>query len=271
MIDRLYLEYVKNNLEVRVGRQRINWGINTVWNPNDIFNAFAFTDFDYEERPGSDAIRIKYYTGIASSVEVATRIFNVFEKDSLKQEKIIAGLWKINKWNYDFQLLAGYVKNDLAIGGGWAGNIKNASFKGEFTYFYALEDSVQHAFAATLGWDYSFSNSLYINAGYLYNSIGASNADVSNLFQFELSARNLYPYKHAIFAQTSYPFSPLINAGVAVIYSPVNVHPLFVNPTFTLSITENWDLDFIGQIVFNDSGKYSSPLQAFFIRLKFSY
>ncbi|MCB0587507.1 MAG: hypothetical protein KDD06_19590, partial [Phaeodactylibacter sp.] len=29
MIDRLYLEYFKGNWEVRLGRQRINWGIST--------------------------------------------------------------------------------------------------------------------------------------------------------------------------------------------------------------------------------------------------
>ena len=33
MLDRLYFEYVKNNWEIRLGRQRVNWGINTVWNP----------------------------------------------------------------------------------------------------------------------------------------------------------------------------------------------------------------------------------------------
>ena len=61
IIDRAYFQYTKEQLEIRFGRQRINWGINTIWNPNDLFNAFSFTDFDYEERPGSDALRIQYY------------------------------------------------------------------------------------------------------------------------------------------------------------------------------------------------------------------
>ncbi|MEN8790469.1 MAG: hypothetical protein ABF295_13200, partial [Flavobacteriaceae bacterium] len=61
MIDRLYLEWLHNDITLKVGRQRINWGINTVWNPNDIFNAYSYFDFDYEERPGTDAIRLEYY------------------------------------------------------------------------------------------------------------------------------------------------------------------------------------------------------------------
>jgi len=64
MLDRLSLQWVKGDWEVTAGRQRINWGISSVWNPNDIFNAFSFTDFDYEERPGSDAVR----TGRAAPV-----------------------------------------------------------------------------------------------------------------------------------------------------------------------------------------------------------
>jgi hypothetical protein len=265
MLDRLYFEYVKNNWEIRLGRQRVNWGINTVWNPNDIFNAYSFTDFDYEERPGSDALRVKYYTGYASSIEIVGKLFDNWD------EATIGALWRWNKWNYDFQILAAYVENDLAFGGGWAGNIKNASFKGEFTYFLATDSETKDNFAATFGMDYSFSNSFYINVGFLYNHLGSSSDNVANLFNFELSARNLYPYKYAIFGQWSYPFSPLINGGMAIIYSPVEVHPLFINPTITLSIKENWDMDFVGQFVFNKNEKYTSPLQVAFLRLKFSF
>ena len=266
MIDRLYLEYFKGDWEVRLGRQRINWGISTVWNPNDIFNAFAFTDFDYEERPGSDALRVKYYTGFASSLELAVQAFDRWD------EATIAGLWKFNKGTYDFQVLAGYTQQDLALGGGWAGNLDDAGLKGEFTYFLPLNDSRQESFAATVGVDYSFSNSLYLNTGYLYNSRGSTNASVANLFNFELSARNLYPYRHGIFAQVSYPFTPLLNGGAAFIYSPVEVHALFVNPTLTLSVADNWGLDLVGQLIFDKEEKgYTSPIQAFFLRLKFSY
>ena len=265
MLDRFYLEFVQGNWEVRLGRQRVNWGINTVWNPNDIFNAFSFTDFDYEERPGSDALRVTYYTGFASSVEIVAGAFDTWD------EATIAGLWRFNKWQYDFQLLGGYSERFLTLGGGWAGNLKNAGLKGEFTYFHGLEDGLEDAFAATLGLDYSFSNSTYVNFGVLYNSEGSSNAPISGLFSFELSARNLYPYRWAFFGQASYPFTPLLNGGVAVIYSPVKVHPLFLNPTLTFSIKENWDLDMVGQLIFSKEAKYTSPIQAAFLRLKFSF
>ncbi len=265
VLDRLFLEYSKDNWEIRLGRQRVNWGISTVWNPNDIFNAFSFTDFDYEERPGSDAIRIKYYTGIASSVELVAKGFDNFE------EAVMAGMWKFNRWSYDFQLLAGVVQEDFAIGAGWAGNIGNAGFKGEATYFLPMEEEGTAAFTIALGVDYAFSNALYLNVGYLYNESGSSNAGVGGLFSFQLSARNLYPYRHALFVQQSYPLTPILNTSLAIIYSPVSVHPLFLNPVFTYSIKENWDLDLVGQIVFNEDEGYKSPVQAIFLRTKFSF
>jgi len=57
--DRLWYKGYYKSWEWSLGRQRINWGINSYWNANDLFNAFTFTDFDYEERPGSDALRIQ--------------------------------------------------------------------------------------------------------------------------------------------------------------------------------------------------------------------
>ncbi len=266
VLDRLYLEYSSGNWEIRLGRQRVNWGINTVWNPNDIFNAFAFTDFDYEERPGSDAVRVKYYTGISSSVEIAAKA-----ADNLN-EAVIAGMWKFNKWNYDFQLLGGYMKDDIVLGAGWAGNLKNAGLKGEISWFTPVNDNDEaDAFAATVGVDYSFANSLYLNGGALFNSMGFSKGDASTLFSFELSAKNLYPYKWAFFGQANYPFTPLLNGGLAVIYSPVESQALFLNPVVTYSIKENWDLDLVGQVVFDKTEKYGSSLQAVFLRVKYSY
>ena len=266
MLDRLYLEYSKDKWEIRVGRQRVNWGISTIWNPNDIYNAFAFTDFDYEERPGSDALRIKYYSGVTSSIEVVAKAADHIN------EAVIAGMLKFNKWNYDFQLLSGIVQNEWALGGGWAGNIKNAGFKGEWTLFLPLEAQQANSFAFTLGTDYVFANGLYANIGYLYNSNGTTSDNILGLFNFELSAKNLYPYRHGILLQGSIPISPLINGSMAIIYSPVNVHPLFFNPAFTYSIATDWDLDLVGQLVFNEQGgSFQSPLQALFLRLKFSY
>ncbi len=267
IIDRFYGEYSKGNWEIRLGRQRINWGINTVWNPNDIFNAYSFTDFDYEERPGSDALRIRYYTGYAGSIEVAAKFADTWS------ESTVGLLWTFNQWNYDFQILTGVTQGDYTLGGGWAGNLKDVGFKGEFTYFLPFEKEDSKSFTATLGADYSFGNSLYLNIGLLYNSNGTTTGDITQLFTFDLSAKNLYPYKYATFLSANYPISPLLSGGLALIYSPSQAKALFINPTLTYSIKENWDVDFVSQVALDKEkgAKYRSPVKAFFLRFKFSF
>lgn len=267
MIDRLYMEYSLDKWEFRLGRQRINWGIGTVWNPNDVFNAFSFTDFDYEERPGSDALRVRYFSGAASSVELAVKAFKN------REDAVAALLWKFNALQFDWQLLGGYVREDLVLGTGWAGNIGNAGLKGEASYFAPLRKEGQEAFALTVAGDYSFRNSLYVQAGYLYNSLGAVRGDIQGLFGFRLSAKNLYPFRHALFVQANKPITPLLYGGLSLIYSPVESRAFFINPLLTLSMAPNWDLDLVGQVVANRSAdqRFSSPVQAVFLRTKFSF
>jgi len=129
--DRLNLNYSYGNWDITLGRQRINWGINTVWNPNDLFNSQNFLDTDYEEKPGSDALRIQYTTGETSSLEIA---FHPDKEFKMKQS-VLAAIYKFNFRSFDFQILAARYLQDYSMGMGWAGNIKNAGFKGEINYF----------------------------------------------------------------------------------------------------------------------------------------
>ncbi len=263
-LDRFYGEWAKGDWEVRLGRQRVNWGISTIWNPNDIFNAYNFVDFDYEERPGSDALRVKRYLGFASSIEVAV---NAFRK---KEDAIGALKANFHTGTYDWQVLAGVVEEHLTLGGGWAGNLGDASLKGEASWFHPLKDSLENSYAATVAVDYTFENQLYLSGGVLFNSNGTT-ASGGDLFSFELSARNLYPYKYSILAQASYPVNPLLNGFLIVVYSPGDAHAMFVNPVLTYSLSQNWDLDLVGQIVFLNEDKYRSTVQAGFIRVKWSF
>lgn len=267
-VDRLYLAYDSEKWSISLGRQRINWGVGSLWNPNDIFNAFSFTDFDYEERPGADAFLIRHYMGYTSSIEFAINAF-----DDWRRMKS-AFLLKFNKWNYDFQVLAGISEQNLVAGGAWVGAIGTLGIDGEFSYFYDLDSTTnrRHSFAATLGVNYMFSNSLFITGGFLYNSNGVMSGSASGLFNFQLSAKNLYPYRYAVSTTVSYPFSPALSGVLSAVYSPNESHALFLSPVLTYSIHDNWDFDLLGQITFSkENGKYKSPLQAFFLRLKFSF
>ena len=262
MLDRAYAEWIRNNWEIRIGRQRINWGTNLIWNPNDVFNAYSFFDFDYEERPGSDAIRIKKYTGFASSVEVAASFTKDFENS------VVAGMWTFNRNNYDVKILTGKSYSDIILGTGWAGNIGKGGFKGEITWFKPYDKDVSYeALLASVSLDYSFKNSLYLLGSVLYNSAGESEPP-SDLFLIRsrtLTAKELSPYSWSTFLQGSYQVHPLVLTGLAVILYPTN-GDLFVNPSVTVSLVKNLDLDLIGQLFFGEIENY-----ALYGRLKWSF
>ncbi len=266
-IDRLYIDYSIQDWQLRIGRQRINWGINTIWNPHDIFNAYAFTDFDYEERPGADAVLIRKYWGFASQVEFAVAPMRNFEDWTMGMR--LRTNWK----NYDWQWIAGKFQEDAVVGFGWAGALGNVGFKGEFSYFAQLDSLSANAFVGTLSAEYVFSSGLFVAGGLLYNSNGSPDAPLTQLFQAQISAKNLYPYESAVFVQGGYTLNPLSNLGLAIIYSPNKVHPAFLNPSFTYSIASNWDIDLIGQIALQKppNDPYQSLVNALFLRLKWSF
>lgn len=264
MLDRLSLRWVHVDWEITLGRQRVNWGQNLVWNPNDIFNAYSFFDFDYEERPGADALRIVRYLGFASKLEFAIKAAHNMD------ELTSAFLYKFNYKEYDIQLITGVMQGDYTFGLGWSGNLMNAGFKGELSYFKDFELN-NGDISSSISFDYSFENSLYLHISGLYNGFGSTDLNTENLLlntQTRLSAKNLLPFKYAGLAQTSYQFHPLVNGGIAVMFFP-GQESLFINPNIGYSITQNFDLDAIAQIIYLGDGM--SLQSSFFIRGKWSF
>ncbi|RMG23462.1 MAG: hypothetical protein D6730_14425, partial [Bacteroidetes bacterium] len=274
IVDRAYLNWAGEKWEVRLGRQRINWGINLAWNPNDLFNPLNFLDFDYEERPGRDALRVQYFPGLMSSVELA------FAPAKKISNSIGAALYKFNLGTYDIQLLAGYARGDLAFGGGWAGYIGGAGFKGEATYYSptgAATDTLGRAFIFSTALDYQFGNGIYATASVLYNSKGqglnngATQGPLLLGGSSTVSSKNLFPGKWAYLLQASRQLHPLVSLSVAGLYTPTDNLSIFF-PTITYSIKENWDLDLVAQAALADQNEaYRHLGTSLFFRLKWSY
>jgi len=268
MIDRALINYSGKHLDVTVGRQRINWGLNMIWNPNDIFNTYNFFDFDYEERPGSDAVRVQYNWGGFSSVEFAAK------KGKADDDHTAAMLFKGNSHSYDYQGMAGIYKKDVVLGLGWAGNIKEAGFKGEFSYFHPYENLADTSgiLNGSVSFDYSFSNGLYVHLSGYYNSAGSDNLNLFSSQQFFIvNPKQLLPFKYAGFLQFSKQITPLFMLGLSNIYSPANDTWVIV-PSAQYSIASNWEITLLGQSFFSDvNNVYRSLGNSAFLRFKFSF
>ncbi|OFX39379.1 MAG: hypothetical protein A2W95_00180 [Bacteroidetes bacterium GWA2_40_14] len=265
-VDRAFVEYVHGTNELTIGRQRINWGRSLVWNPNDIFNAYSYYDFDYTEKPGSDAIRAIHYFGTASSFEFVTKV------DSANHLSFGA-LTKFNKWGYDIQLMGGYIQNeDVVIGVGWEGNIKKFSFRGETSYFHPekkFSDSTG-VFLATLGTDISFDNNLMIQAEFLYNDKKAL-IPLIQLVSAPSNSKSLSISTYNVFANVIYPITPIFSAYLAGMYY-TDQNGFFLMPGVDISLTNNLNASLIYQY-FNLEifGRQRISMNMAFARLKWSF
>lgn len=270
-IDRLFMQYNAKKFTLTLGRQRINWGINTVWQPNDIFNNFNYLDFNYPERPGADAVRFQYYTGVASSLDIAYKI-------NAKKQSTIAAKYAFNRWNYDFQVLLGIMNDTYWTGGiGFSGNIGGAGINGEASYFIPKNGStnatLNKALIASLGGNYMFKNNLFLNVGFLINSEGSTGKVPRSMFSMmdTISALDYTQSLGEIFASASYPITPLINADVSGMINPFD-GSFYVGPSLNISLNNNVSLYFIAQTFWGEQGsEYGDLGKMFFTRLQWNF
>lgn len=279
-IDRLWLDYVKDDWQFTVGRQRIAWGTSWAWNPTDLFNPKDVLDFDYEEMPGADAVRIQYYTGPVTKVELAV------SPGKRKEDLIAAGLISFNQWNYDFNFIAGYKKERWVLGGGWVGDISNAGFRGEILVSQAPKknyDSPMYQFlnleplssdapdvSFVISGDYTLPNSFYIHTEILFNSRGTKS--YASLYRAEAVELDLLtPARWSVFQEFAYQFTPLFRGSIFSIYNP-NDKSFVIVPSATYSVKTNLDFYltglFFGGESYTEFGDYGSTL---FVRLKYSF
>lgn len=266
-IDRLYASYYNGPWDVTLGRQRINWSRTFVWSPNDLFNNFAYLDFDYEERPGTDALNLQYSWSYASSIQLTTQFAHHWN------ESVIAGMLRSSLGSYDIQFIGGHYRNDVAVGAGWAGYLGSAGFKGELSYFHpekSFFDRRGHI-TATTGFDYMFSNGLYAQTELLYNG-GYQNrgTPLANLIQ-PPTADNLFIAKSGYFLNGSYQFSPLVTGQLGVMGS-FDKSIFILIPQISISVTEDVDFLLLSQLLKGATlNQAIDTPNLLYFRLKWSY
>lgn len=268
-VDRANIAWFTKKTMLRIGRQRINWGINLTWNPNDIFNTYNFLDFDYEERPGIDAGLFNYNFGKKGELDIAI----VPAKTDSSWRGAIR--YNFNTHGYDFQFIGGLFQKDIVAGIGWAGNISQAGWKGETSLFNNSKNINDSSVAVSIssGIDYVFKSGLYVSSSFLYNSAAPDKFNnIGELTQAELSPKMLMPLKWSFLLLTTKNFTPLLNGNLSLVYSP-KINLVLLLPSVSYSIANNWDLDFVWQSYFADysSASFRNLANSINLRVKWSY
>jgi hypothetical protein len=265
-VDRLDVRYPIRGWDVTLGRQRINWGVHNVWNPNDIFNAYNFLDFDYEERPGSDAVRLQRQLSGDAGIELA------WAPGRDRHRHIAAMLYRWNRKGYDLQGLAGIFRGDIVVGAGWAGGIGENGFKGEASYFHPRlhwTDTIG-TLTASLMADRTFKGDWYLSAGFLYNSHPTGGLGSGALSPM-LTAKSLFPFRYSGLVSGSKSFATVHTISLSVVAASTDA-TLLLLPSYAWSVSDAFDLDAVVQSFLSDAGgRWRMQGAAFFLRGRWSF
>ncbi|MGF1807379.1 hypothetical protein L4C31_19250, partial [Aliivibrio sifiae] len=270
--DRAYINWSKDDWQLRAGRFRINWGMTTVWNPNDIFNSYSIYDFDYEERPGSDALMVTKNLGFASSVDV---VINPNKDSELNS---YASRYLFNNQGWDMQLLLGKSHLDYVIGVGFAGDIYRAGLRGEFSWFeptqrYYQNEELTASSVSSLEMDYSINSSANwaIQGSIMYISEPQDVENTVSYLNLPLTARTLSFTHWTWYSSIGFDTSALNR--VMLIGTYYDDGSYFIGMNNTYSLADNWQL--LGVVQYFDGSTDSvfgeNPNTLLYAQVKWSF
>ena len=268
-VDRLSMNWAPKNWLFTVGRQRIAWGTNLVWNVIDVFNPLSILDFDYPERPAADAVQAQYFTSAVTKVAVA------YKPRTTYSESITGILWTLNRWDYDFHLVGGEKFGLAYVGGGWAGDIAGGGFRGEMLIsrrpdILTGEATGKLMESTALSGDYTFPSSFYVHTEVLYNSLGVNKGGAVYL---PISQRLglLSPSRWSVYQELAYDISSLVRGSLFGIYNPGDRSVALV-PSVSWSAATNLDVMVLGLIFSGASGtQYGALGKGIYIQTKWSF
>ncbi|MDG3085407.1 hypothetical protein P7F88_04535 [Vibrio hannami] len=243
-LDRLSINHDTTLWNSRLGRFRINWSMNSIWNPNDIFNAYSIYDFDYEEKPGTDAVAITRKLDYAAQLDF---VYSPVKSDAYDNRDSWAFRYLFNQNGWDAQLISGRASYDNVYGVGIAGDHMGAGIRAEISYFDRTEagpdnETQSNTVVASVEADYNMGseNNIVIRSAYLFVSEPQEPLNANTYLNLPLTAKTLSFTHHTFYADLGFDTSPLNRVVLSGVYYQDNSYYLSLTDTYSLS--NEWQL-----------------------------
>jgi hypothetical protein len=246
-IDRLYVRRRADWGDITVGRQAIGWGAGIIWSPEDLFVAFSPVDIDREFRTGVDAARVLVSLGQFTEAEA---VYGVLGDGEDHHAAAVRWRTTLSGPGLDIGLMAGKFYQDAVIGGLLSGEIRGVGVHGEVTGTHDFEGGYtrigpQDFVRAVAGADYRFPGEVRVVGEYYFNGFGTS--DPGHYLDLAASPRltrgeifNLG--RHYLGFIADWEAHPLLHLGAQGEWN-LQDPSAYVGPTFTLSLSDNAQLD----------------------------
>jgi hypothetical protein len=261
-VFRAFTSFQTEKIQATLGRQRIAWGTGFVWNPTDLLNPIIPVSIERDEEEGVDAAYLAIPLSPLSRGEAA------FAPGDNGGESSGAIRLSTNLLTYDISLMGGEFREDFVVGSDFAGYIKGAGFRGEFSYTWKEEE--RDFFRGILNGDYNFPHGIYVILELYFNGEGTTNKDEYD-YESLLSGESLSLAKHYLAGYMSMNITPLMGIGL---YSIVNLDDgsSLIGPSMNYSVIENLDFS-LSTYTFtgSDDSELGSQGNSYFAFLQYYY
>ena len=247
--------------QLTVGRQRIAWGTGFAWNPTDLLNPFDPAGIELDEKAGVDAAYVAVPLGAFSRLE------GVVAPGRRRAEASAAVRAGTHVGEYDLSAMAGVFREDVVVGGDFAGYLGNAGVRGEAAY--AVARGRADYLRLVLNADYTFGGT-YALAEFYYNGTGTRDPDAYDLAAL-LDGRAFNLAKDYLAVSAARAVTPLFGAGL---YSLVNLddQSALAGPSLTYSLAENLELSAAAYLFLGAPGtEYGAQKNIYFGALQYYF
>lgn len=257
-LHRAFLKFESPHARVTFGKQLIDWGRMRFYSPLDLFNQPLPSDIEADERIGFDALNIELSKEDFSSL-------NILFGPATTHGRTSYGLRLYRKFGtYDTFLIAAKHEKERIAGIGFDGYIKDAGFRGEFTYTKTGKETYPRF---SVGADYNFFTKTNVLLEYFYN--GAADGDYDAFASSLVRQRQkLSLEKHLLSQMVTHQISPLLKFRWLSIYD-ITGKSAFLNPEFRYNVKEDLDVAAGAQFFIESRGsEFENNNNLYYIELK---
>jgi hypothetical protein len=258
LLHRAYVKFTSPHSAWTFGKQLIDWGRMRFYSPLDLFNQPIPSDIEADERVGFDALNMEFSDENFSGINILYGPGHNTDEDSygLRLYKKIA--------TYDTFLLAAKHGRDKVAGIGFDGYIKDAGFRGEFSYTRSAKEEYPRF---SLGLDYTFAAKTTLVCEYFYN--GAANGNI-NVFSNSIieQRKRLSLEKNLLSSMLTREITPLLKFKALAIYD-IAGKSAFLNPELRYNVKQDLDIAAGCQLFFESPGsEFENSQNLYYAELK---
>ncbi|MEP4486607.1 MAG: hypothetical protein ABJ013_13315 [Halioglobus sp.] len=178
-LDRLHLDYTRDQAVVRFGRQAVTWGNGLIYNPMDFLNPFDPAAVDTEYKLGDDMLYGQYLLDSGSDVQFVSVARRDFDGDVSADVSSTALKFHGFGLNREFDLLVARHFDETVLAGGGVTNLGEAVVRADLV----LTDTPNEWITSlVVNWSYSWvwgGKNVSAISEYYYNGFGLSGSDYS--------------------------------------------------------------------------------------------